>query len=157
MRSVLALLGCAISMAAAAHDFSAGDVRIGHPYALPTPAGIKNGAAYLATLENRSPQPDKLLRVSTPLARHVEFHTTLIDEAGVMRMRELSSVPLAPGASLKMRPGQGVHLMLRDIQQPLKEGDTFPMTLEFERGGRAEVKVYVQTPRQRKVDSDHRH
>ena len=40
----------------------------------------------------------------------------------------------------------GVHFMLMGLKQPLKTGDRFPMTLEFERGGKAEVMVVVQKP-----------
>ena len=41
----------------------------------------------------------------------------------------------------------GYHMMLVGLKKPLKEGDTFPMTLQFERAGKVDVKVYVQTPR----------
>ena len=70
-----------------------------------------------------------------------------MDPQGVMRMREIDGIALAPKASIKMRPGMGFHLMLIGLRQPLKEGATFPMTLTFERAGKAEVKVVVQTPR----------
>jgi copper(I)-binding protein len=141
-----------------AHGGRAGDVEIGHPFATPTPTGAVNGAAYIATLLNRGTQPDRLLRVTTPIAQRAEIHTMAVDAGGVMRMREAGEIALAPGVAVKMRPGAGYHLMLIGLKQPLKEGDSFPLTMEFERGGKTEVKVVVQVPKARAGDADeHKH
>ena len=48
----LAALLCVLTPHASAHDFRLGPLRIDHPYATPTPAGTKTGAAYLRTLRN---------------------------------------------------------------------------------------------------------
>ena len=137
----------ALSGAAIAHGSSVGAIDIGHPFAAPSLAGSSNGAAYFATLENTGDKPDRLVRASTPVAASVQIHTMSMDTQGVMRMREVDAIPLAPKESIKMRPGQGFHLMMIGLREPLKEGATFPMTLIFERAGKVEVKVYVQTPR----------
>ena len=71
-----------------------------------------------------------------------------VDSSGVMRMRELRDMPLAPQQPVRMRPGMGLHLMLIGLKQPLKAGESFPMTLQFEHGGRVEVQVVVQSPQQ---------
>ncbi len=142
-------LGTTLSLGALAHEYRAGDVRIGHPYATPSLSGASSGAAYIATLENTGAQPDRLLRASTPVAGMVELHGMSVDAGGVMRMRMLDDVPVTPGTPIKMRPGQGIHIMLMDLKRPLKEGDTFPMTMEFERGGKVDVKVVVQVPKAR--------
>jgi periplasmic copper chaperone A len=142
--------------AAHAHGGKAGDIEIKHPYATPTPAGAVNGAAYIATLQNTGKQPDRLLRASSPVAARAEIHTMSMDSAGVMRMREAGEIALAPGTTIKMRPGDGYHVMLMGLKQPLKEGDSFPMTLEFERGGKTEVKVVVQVPKAGAM-AEHKH
>ena len=54
-----------------------------------------------------------------------------------------------------MRPGQGAHLMLIGLPEPLREGASFPMTLEFERGGKTEVKVVVQQPKRSDAAASH--
>ena len=133
------------SPGALAHGGSAGDVSVGHPYATPSVPGTSNGVAYIAKLENTGKQPDRLLRVSTTVAARTEMHTMSV-EGGVMRMREVADIPLVPGAPIKMRPGQGLHFMLIGLKHPLKEGDSFLMTMEFERGGKVEVKVVVVVP-----------
>lgn len=134
---------------AAAHESKVGDVAIGHPFATPSLAGSPNGAAYFVLLENTGTRADKLLRASTPVAARVELHSMAVDARGVMRMREIDAIELPAKAKVRMRPGLGLHLMLVGLKEPLKEGATFPMTLEFERAGKAEVKVVVQTPRPR--------
>lgn len=135
--------------AAQAHGGRAGDVEITHAFATPTSPGAVNGAAYIVTLENTGKRVDKLVRVGTPIAQRAEIHTMTLDPNGVMRMREVNEIVLAPGAPVKMRPGDGYHFMLMGLKQPLKEGDRFPLTLEFERGGKTEVMVVVQVPKPR--------
>ena len=148
-RWALALSLATCAPLAAAHGATAGDIAIGHPFATPSIPGTTTGAAYFATLENTGTVADKLLRVGTPAAARVEIHTMSVDAQGVMRMREIDGIALAPKSRLQMRPGMGIHLMLIGVKEPLKEGATFPMTLQFERAGSVEVKVVVQTPRAR--------
>jgi len=149
LQGIAAVVAISASSFAWAHGSSAGDVEIGHPFATPSLAGSANGAAYLVSLENTGSQADKLLRASTPMAASVELHSMNVDVQGVMRMRQVDAIDLAPKSTLKMRPGMGYHLMLVGLKQPLREGSTFPMTMEFQRGGKVEVKVVVQTPRPR--------
>jgi hypothetical protein len=130
-----------------AHSAGIGDIEITHPFATPSLPGTTNGAAYFSTLENTGARPDKLVRAATPVAARVELHTMSVDAQGVMRMREVEAIALAPKASISMRPGTGFHLMLIGLKQPLKEGETFPMSLQFEHAGPVEVKVVVQAPR----------
>jgi periplasmic copper chaperone A len=156
------LLGLSASLwlSALAHDYRVGDVRVGHPYATPSLAGASSGAAYIATLENTGTTPDRLLRASTPVAGAVELHLMSVDGDGVMRMRPLDAAAVMPEQPIKMRPGLGMHFMLSELKQPLMEGQSFPMTLEFERGGKVEVKVVVQVPKPRTGDSNavaHKH
>ncbi len=156
-RWALALATATLSAAAAAHGSNVGDIAIGHPFATPSLAGTTTGAAYFATLENTGASADKLVRASTPMAARVEIHTMAVDAQGVMRMREIDGIALAPKAKLQMRPGMGMHLMLVGLKEPLKEGATFPMTLVFERAGTVEVKVVVQTPRAQGGGEEHMH
>jgi copper(I)-binding protein len=155
-RLLAASMLVALAGGAAGHGGEAGDVAIGHPFATPTVPGATTGAAYVARLENKGTQPDRLLRASTPAARRVELHSMSVDAQGIMRMREIDGIALAPKATVAMRPGQGIHLMLVGLREPLREGATFPMTLEFERGGKVEVKVVVQVPKPRD-DAAHAH
>jgi len=147
LRAAVATALGAVTLAVAAHGANVGDIAIGHPYATPSIAGTSNGAAYLASIENNGAAADRLVRASTPIASRVELHTMAVDAQGVMRMREVDGIPLAPKAKVQMKPGSGLHLMLIGLKEPLKEDATFPMTLEFERAGKVEVKVVVGQPK----------
>lgn len=131
----------------AAHDFKLGPLRIDHPYAPPTPTGATNGVAYLRGIRNTGEQAERLVGASTPVARTVEIHRSVIDAQNVMRMRAVDGIAIAPKAELRLRHGGEHHLMLIGLKQPLKDGDRFPMTLRFEKAGEREVMVWVQTPR----------
>jgi hypothetical protein len=56
-----------------------------------------------------------------------------------------------------MRHGaaSGYHLMLMGLKAPLKDGDRFPVVLNFKRAGEREVMVWVQTPRD--AGTEHMH
>ena len=147
LRTAVAAALCAVTLGVAAHGGSVGDIAIGHPYATPSIPGTTNGAAYLALIENKGAVADRLVRASTPAAARVEIHTMNVDAQGVMRMREIEGIALAPKEKVQMKPGAGLHLMLIGLKEPLKEDATFPMTLEFERAGKVEVKVIVGQPK----------
>jgi copper(I)-binding protein len=145
-------LACALAFAfaaggALAHGVKVGDLTIDHPFAAPSLAGTKNGAAYLKVLENGGTSAERLLGATTPVADHVEIHTMAVDAKGVMRMREIDGIALAPNARVEMKPGTGMHLMLVGLKAPLKAGTSFPMTLRFERAGHVDVNVVVQAPK----------
>lgn len=150
-RRILASLATSLLVAlggpVAAHDFMLGPLRIDHPYALPTPPGAANGAAYLRGIRNTGDQADRLVGASTPVARVVEIHRSAVDAQNVMRMRAVDGIDLPPRAELKLRHGGEHHLMLIGLNQPLKDGDRFPMSLRFEHAGERQVMVWVQQPR----------
>jgi periplasmic copper chaperone A len=142
----LGFLVCLLGIVAPgwAHDYRVGALRIVHPYATPTPPGSGSAAVYLG-LENRGKLADRLVAASSNRARKTSIHRMDIQD-GVMRMRQVEAVDIAPGGTLMMSPGDGYHLMLEGLKVPLKEGDRFVLTLSFERAGRLAVSVWVQTP-----------
>lgn len=159
----LGLLGTgagAVPRLALAHGAKAGDIAIAHPYAPPTPPGATTGAVYFRGLRNRGSAPDRLIAAETPVADRVELHEMWLD-GSVMRMRAQPAIELPAGAELAARHGQRWHLMLQGLKAPLKLGDRFPLRLQFERGGRVEVTVWVQAPRGAAADAadegEHQH
>ena len=113
---------------------------IDHPWARATPTGAKTGAAYV-TLINNGSSGDRLLAAKTPVADAVQFHS-VSEENGVSRMRELRAVEVPPGGKVTFSPG-GMHIMLVGLKQPLKEGQTFPLSLTFEKAGKVDVTVSI--------------
>jgi periplasmic copper chaperone A len=139
--------GAAQHAPAAAHarHAAAGDIQVGEVFATPTPPGARIGAAYFSA-RNAGSRDDRLVGAASPAAGRVELHMGEIGADGVMRMRELDAVPVPAGATLQMKPGGGHHLMLMELPKPLVEGESFPMTLEFEHGGKVDIRVQVRSP-----------
>lgn len=127
--------------AASAQDITLGKLKISEAHARPTVPMQPAGGAYV-TIENRGDNPDTLLTASSPVAASTQIHTMSMDN-NVMRMREVGKLEVPPHSRVTMKPGDGYHLMLTGLRQPLKPGERFPLTLIFENAGRAEVMVSV--------------
>jgi len=136
----LALAG--IALLTQAHEYRLGQIAIGHPYARSTAPGQPTGGAYLR-LENHG-APDRLVSVRAAVCRTVELHTSQMD-GDVMRMREVDAIDLPANKVVALQPG-GTHVMLVGLKAALKEGDSFPLTLKFEKAGEVTVEVKVQGP-----------
>lgn len=140
MRFCLTVLACLLSIIASVH---AQDILVEAPWARESPPGVKNGAAYL-TLVNQGEETDQLIAASAPVADAVELHTHLT-EGGVMKMRQVEAIEVAPGTPTVLEPG-GLHLMFIGLAAPLTAGDRFPLTLSFEKAGDLTVEVPVIRP-----------
>lgn len=130
------------SMPSHAQETKLKDLLIENPFARATVANQRAGGAYV-TIENKGKNADKLVGASSPVAKSVEIHTMTMD-GNVMKMREVGQIEIPASGRVEMKPGDGYHLMLMGLQQPLRAGDSFPITLVFEKAGKTEVKVKVQ-------------
>ncbi|MBO0738236.1 MAG: copper chaperone PCu(A)C, partial [Alphaproteobacteria bacterium] len=115
-----------------------GQLEIKTPWARATPGRAENGAAYLTIV---SPTADRLIGVSSPVAKKAEPHTMSI-EGGIMRMRPLGAIDIPAGQTVTLSPG-GMHIMLLSLTQPLRAGQSFPLTLSFEHAGPRQVTVAI--------------
>lgn len=116
-----------------------GPFEIKAPWARATPGHAENGAAYLTIV---SPTTDRLTAASSPVAKKVELHTMSM-EGGVMRMRPLAAIDIPAGQTVTLSPA-GMHIMLLGLTQPLREGQSFPLTLSFEHAGPLQVTVAIE-------------
>ena len=129
------------SLPAIAHDYKHNGLVVDHPWARATPGQTPNGAAYMQ-LSIEGAEADRLLSATSPVAERVELHTHIVDD-GVMRMRQVEAIEVAPGSPTILQPG-GLHVMLLGLKAPLQEGESFPLTLTFENAGTFEVEVDVE-------------
>jgi len=131
-----ALLLAALAGAAALP--SVAQVVVANPWVRGTVAGQKATGAFM---ELKSATDTSLVSAASPVAGIVEVHEMKMD-AGVMRMNAVDKLALPAGKAVELRPG-GYHVMLMDLKQTLKEGDTVPVTLTFEdkAGGKQTVEV----------------
>jgi copper(I)-binding protein len=110
-----------------------------HVWARPTAGAASTGAAYFTVTNNG--EADQLVGASTPIAAMAGVHETINDH-GVMKMRPVASIALAPGKPVTLKPG-GYHVMLTGLKSPLKAGDSFPLTLNFAHAQPVTVMVKV--------------
>lgn len=106
------------------------------------------GAAYVTIHGGDS--GDKLVSVSSPRAKHVALHSMTM-QGDVMRMRKMEAIEVPAKGEVTLAPG-GLHLMLEGMSSPLKQGETIPLVLEFEKAGTRNVEAPVRGPGARSVD-----
>lgn len=117
-------------------------IAVEDPYARATPAGALSGAVYM-TLDNKTDAADRLIGAATDVAARVQIHEMSMAN-GVMQMRELANGLLIPaGESVALKPG-GYHVMLIGLRKRLTAGETFPLTLTFEKAGNISVTVPIK-------------
>lgn len=126
---------------ATAGDFTVGDLTISNPWARASAGKANNGAAYLMQIVNNGHDVDRLIAVATPAAKTAELHNHIMED-GIMKMRPVKAIEVNPGEPSMLKPG-GLHIMMMNLQKPLTPGETFPMTLTFEKAGKIEVPVTV--------------
>ncbi len=83
-----------------------------------------------AFMQLSAAKDSKLVSASSPLTPVMEVHEMAMQD-NVMRMRQIPAVELPAGKAVDLKPG-GYHVMLLDLKQQVKEGDTVPITLVFE-------------------------
>jgi periplasmic copper chaperone A len=124
------------------HGFKAGSLQIVHPWARATPAGAKTGVGY-CVIANSSAVPDRLLSATAEIAGRTEIHEMAVKD-GIMTMRALpDGLAILANGSAELTPS-GYHLMFLDLRRPLKQGESFPGTLTFEKAGTVSVTFVVE-------------
>jgi len=138
-----ALIASVFSTVVTANEHAHSNIYIEHSWSRPTPPGTPMGVGYLV-IRNHSERDITLVSASTPRAGHVSMHETLMKD-GVMRMRQIDNgLTISAGEAVELKPNS-YHLMLEKLTEPLKEGESIPLTLEFEDAGAIDVELSVQS------------
>jgi copper(I)-binding protein len=98
------------------------------------------GVVYLTITDTGA--ADRLTSVVSPVATEAALHESFNDN-GISKMRPVAALPVQPGNPVTLAPG-GYHIMLMGLKQPLKQGDSFPVTLTFEKAGAVTTTVTVE-------------
>jgi periplasmic copper chaperone A len=132
-----------IAGSAWAQNYRAGSIEVDHPWAVATTGyDLTNSAAYML-LSDHGTEPDQLVSATSPIASKVALHVFNV-ENGAYGMHPVSEIQISPGtAQTVLEPG-GAHVMLEGLKQPLKAGESFPLTLSFKRAGSLRVEVKVE-------------
>lgn len=139
---LLLAAGLTLAVPALARDAGPGEVHIDNAFSPPSPPSVPHGGVYL-DISVEGDTPAVLVGASSPASESVEIHEMRMDD-GIMTMRPVERIEVPAGSSLSLRPGGGPHLMLMNLVAPYKEGDSFPVTLEFAERGDVRVEVRVQ-------------
>jgi len=91
-----------------------------------------------------SPVADRLVGASTPVATRTDL-MTMQSAGGTMGMTYLDAIPLPAGQPVSLDP-RGLHVWLAGLRQPLKAGESFVVTLKFEKAGEREITVAILAP-----------
>ncbi len=132
-----AMLGLALLVQTA----MAADVKVENVWMRATAPGQQVAGAYM---DITSPDNARLVGAQSTAAGSMEIHLMRMNH-GVMEMREIKALPLPKGKTVKLAPG-GFHLMLFDLKQPFKTGETVPikLTIETANNKRETVEVTAQ-------------
>ncbi|OHC61695.1 MAG: hypothetical protein A2040_12685 [Rhodocyclales bacterium GWA2_65_19] len=117
-------------------------VTVKDPWVRATVAQQKATGAFM---QITSAQDARLVEVKSPVAGIVEIHEMAMDK-DVMKMRALpNGLDLPAGKTVELKSG-GYHVMLMDLKQQMKEGDSVPMTLVIEGKDKKRSTVEIKAP-----------
>lgn len=133
------LLVAALTAVAAGSWAQSAAVKVDGAWARPTVAGQSGGGGFLQITGGAA--ADRLVGASAAVSKMVELHTMEMD-GNVMRMRQVEAIDVPAGATVKLEPG-GLHMMFMGLTKTLKAGDSFPLTLRFQKAGEVKVEMKV--------------
>lgn len=118
----------------------AGDIEIQNPWARASAGMAKTGAAFMDITNDGA--ADRVVGASANVSEVAELHTHIRD-GDVMKMRRVDAIDVPAGETVRLQPG-GLHVMFMGLAAPLVEGETFPLTLMFEKAGDVTIDVEVK-------------
>lgn len=129
------------SVPAHAAGYDVGSIHISQLWARATPKGASSGAAYM-TITNKGTSPDRVSCASSDASAKCQIHSMTMDN-GVMKMRPVEGgLEIKPGETVTLKPS-GFHVMLIDLKNPLEQGKTVDVTLQFEKAGTVKVEFPI--------------
>ncbi|WP_322796886.1 copper chaperone PCu(A)C [Tepidiforma sp.] len=132
-------------------EFKLGDLTVIDPWVRAAPATDVT-AAYL-TIKS-SGAADTLVSVSSPIAGMVQLHE-VVTEGSTSKMQEKpGGFPVPANGSVELKPG-GYHIMLMNLKQRPKEGETVELTLKFEKAGELKIAAPVKAASGSSPDMSH--
>jgi copper(I)-binding protein len=132
----------AIALALALTTASAhAQIKVDNPWVRGAVPGQRATGAFL---DITSARDAALVKVESPLAATVAVHAMEMKN-NLMTMREVPKLDLPAGKQVRLAPG-GFHIMLMDLKQPVKNGETVPLklTIEYPDKKRETVEVKAQ-------------
>lgn len=129
-------------------EASQGDLTVSAAWSRAT-IGTARPAVFYVTIQNNGSTEDRLIGIETPVAGMPMLHETVMSD-GVASMAHADQISIAAGETVSLAPGS-YHGMLMDLNEALKEGESFPMTLQFQNAGAVTIDTDVVSIREREA------
>lgn len=132
----------------------ANDIQVQDAYIRAVPPNAPVTAAFMQ-IHNQGDKARALVSASSAAANAVELHThTNVD--GVMQMRQVEKIDLAPKSTTHLQPG-GLHIMLIGLKAPLNMDDKVLVSLKLDDGSILELDLPVRKVAGKMNNHDHQH
>lgn len=139
----IAALALCVSNPLFAAGTAADGVSVGDPYVRLAPPGQKVTGAFMM-FRNADDKDHKVVKAESAVAGVTELHTH-VNEGGMMKMRQVKEIEIKAKGETALKPG-GLHIMLIDLKQALKEGENVAITVTFEDGSSKKLEAPVRRP-----------
>jgi copper(I)-binding protein len=96
-------------------------------------------------IDNGTDRADELRSVSSPQAGGADVHRSEVDDDGLATMTAVDGLPVPARSTVTFEPG-GLHVMLRDLREPLVVGQVVELELTFAEAGVRRVEAVVVEP-----------
>ncbi|UZJ59990.1 copper chaperone PCu(A)C [Pseudomonas sp. KU26590] len=125
-----------------AQDYTKGQLSVAQPWSMALPPNAPTVAAYFV-ISNSGADADRLESVDSPIAGAAQLHEH-ISKDGLMKMQHVETVAIPAGGTVTFAP-MAYHVMLLDLKDRTRliDGQTFPLTLHFQKAGDLTVDVVV--------------
>ena len=133
---ILRAAAVALALAAAAAQ---AQVKVDNPWVR---GAVPGQLATGAFLDITSARDAVLVKAESPIAATVEVHAMEMKN-NLMTMRQVPKIDLPAGKQVRLAPG-GFHIMLMDLKQPVKNGESVPIRLTIEYPDRKRETVEVK-------------
>ena len=134
----------------------AAQVKVGDPWVRATVPQQKATGAFMSLTAEKG---TRLVEAKSPVAGVVEIHEMAMENS-VMKMRAIPGLDLPPGKPVELKPG-GYHVMLMELKEQMKDGQSVPITLVVEDRDKKrqsiEIKAVVRPLTQTMKKSGHSH
>lgn len=157
LNKILLLIALALPAAfVEAQDYTKGQLVVAQPWSMALPPNAPTVAAYFV-ITNGGADNDKLKAVDSPIAGAAQLHEH-VSQDGLMKMQHVETVDIPGGGTATFAP-MAYHVMLLDLKDRARliDGQSFPLTLHFEKAGDLTVEVMVLKQRPDAAAPAHAH
>ena len=141
--AAVALVLVTMAGAGAQSNSKIGPIEISNAWARASTGSTGAGAVYFE-VRNHGRNADRLVSAKTEVSRTASLHTHIMKD-NIMRMERVEGLEVPAYGRVLLKPG-GYHVMLMGLSKPLMRGQTFMLSLTFEKAGTAIVNVAILGP-----------